>query len=121
MRAGRSPGSKRVVEAETTLGLTKEVLDLLVESPTPAHLELVGAMGPGDVITDLVVVGLVVPRPTGDFEIRAALAAQVDVGDAGQVVRSSEEPGVAEVARPVVVGTIPEQLGRDKLAKPVAA
>ena len=90
---------KRVIEAETTLGLTEEVLSLLVKCPAPTELELVGAMCPGDIVADLIVIGLVVPRPAGDFEVRAAAAAQVDVGNAVQVVRSREDPGVGEVAR----------------------
>src|SRR5262245_12069920 len=56
------------------------------------------ASGPREVVANLVIVGLVFPRPTGDFEIRAGRAAQVDVRDAAQVVRSGEKSGVRGMA-----------------------
>ena len=59
--------------------LAEQVLNLLVQRPAAAHLELMRALGPGDVVADLVVIRLVVPGPTGDFEVRPAVAAQVDV------------------------------------------
>ena len=87
---GEVVAGESTVKAETALGLTEQILRLLVESPAPTELELVSAVGPREVITDLVIVGLVVPRPAGDFEVRAGGAVQVDVGDAVVVVRSSE-------------------------------
>src|SRR5579864_1394525 len=53
-----------VVERERTLCVTKQVLNLFVEGPTPTHLELVCALGPGKVIADLIIDRLVVPWPT---------------------------------------------------------
>src|SRR5580692_12701986 len=99
-RASCGPGSKRVIEAETTLRLTEQVLGLLVKRPAPAEFELVGPMRPRDVVADLVVIRLVVPRPAGDFKLRTAATAQVDVGNAVHVVRPREDPG----ARAVVAG-----------------
>ena len=93
-RAGASASSKGAVEAEAALGLAEEVLNLLVDGPASAELQLMGSLGQRDVVADLVVIGLVVPRPAGDFEVRADAAAQVDVGDAAEVVRASEKPGV---------------------------
>src|SRR5205807_9372579 len=61
------------LEGECALGRSEKVLNLLVEGPAPAEFELVRAFRPGDVIANLIVVGLVDPRPAGDLDIRIAL------------------------------------------------
>ena len=86
------------LEGECALGRSEKVLNLLVEGPAPAEFELVRAFRPGDVIANLVVVGLVDPRPARDLEIRIALFVERNVGHAIQVVRSGEQAGVGEVA-----------------------
>src|SRR6202021_2892033 len=87
---GEVIAGESTVKAETALGLTEQILGLLVKSPAPTELELVSAVGPRDVIADLVVVGLIFPRPAGNLEFRASGTGQVDVGDTVIVVRSSE-------------------------------
>ena len=79
---GEVVAGESTVKAETALGLTEQILGLLVKSPAPTELELVSALSPRNVIADLVIVGLVFPRPAGNFEVRAGGAVQVDVGDA---------------------------------------
>src|SRR5712675_727860 len=61
---------KGAVKIKTALGLTEQILDLLVERPAKAELELVGALGPREIIANLVVISLVPPRPTGNLELR---------------------------------------------------
>ena len=70
------------LEGEGALGRSEKVLNLLVEGPAPAEFELVRAFRPGDVIANLVVVGLVDPGPAGDLEIRIALFVEGNVGHA---------------------------------------
>ena len=53
------------VEGEEALGLTEQILDLLINRPAAAELELMRSLGPGNVVTNLVVVRLVVPGPAG--------------------------------------------------------
>ena len=81
---------KRAVETERALGLAEEILHLLVDRPTRAEPELVSSLGERNVVTNLVVVGLVLPGPTRDFEVSAGPAVQVDIRDAVQVVWSSK-------------------------------
>src|SRR5580692_1703014 len=78
------------VEIVSALGLTEQILDLLVKCPAATKLKLMGSLGPGDVVANLVVIGLVVPWPAGHFELGVDSPAQVDVGDAAQVVGSRE-------------------------------
>ena len=78
------------IEVERTLGLAEEILHLLVDRPTRAEPELVSSLGERNIVTNLVVVGLILPRPTRDFEMCARPAVQVDMGDAVQVVWSSK-------------------------------
>src|SRR5262249_40061472 len=44
---------ERSVEVVVTLGVLEPVLNLFVNGPTAAHLELVAALGPGNVVADL--------------------------------------------------------------------
>ena len=74
-RAGGSAGSEGAVETKAALGLTEEVLDLLINGPACTELQLMCSLGQRDVVANLVVISLVVPRPTGDFKIRADPAA----------------------------------------------
>ncbi len=73
---------ERAVKGVAALSLTEQVLDLLIESPTAAELDLMSTLGQRDVIADLVVIGFVVPRPAGNFKFGAGRAGQVDVRDA---------------------------------------
>src|SRR5438309_1916559 len=59
------------VKAVCTLGRPEQVLDLFVNRPASSHLELVRTFGPGDIVADLVIVCLVLPRPARDFKVRA--------------------------------------------------
>src|SRR5579872_386826 len=45
---------ERSVKVEAALGLAEQVLHLLVERPAKAELQLVSALGPGQVIADLI-------------------------------------------------------------------
>ena len=49
------------------------------------------ALGPGNVVADLIIVCLVVPRPARVRVIRVVVAAKVDFRDAVVVVRPSED------------------------------
>src|SRR5262249_38822330 len=82
---------------ELTLGRTEQILDLLVDSPACAKLDLMRALGDGNVVAELIVVRLVDPRPTGYFKLRAGGALQVDIRDAVQVVGTAKEPRVSGV------------------------
>src|SRR5713101_8367071 len=75
----------RISKAESTLGLTKQILDFLVESPASTYLELVRSLGPRNIVANLVVVGLIDPRPTRYFKVCAGGTVQVDIWDAVQV------------------------------------
>src|SRR5713101_5121497 len=77
--------SEGTVKAESTLGLTKQILDFLVESPASTYLELVRSLGPRNIVANLVVVGLIDPRPTRYFKVCAGGTVQVDIWDAVQV------------------------------------
>src|SRR5207249_1741303 len=58
--------SKVTVKLEVTLRILKPVLVLFIEQPSEAHLHLVTTLGPGNIIADLVTIGLVIPRhPVG--------------------------------------------------------
>src|SRR6266567_1648238 len=92
------PG-KATAEAERALRIAKQVLGLLIDRPTATHLELVRTLGPGHVVAELVIVRLVVPRPTVVSELRQRRSPQADVRDAGVVVRASEEAVEGEVRR----------------------
>src|ERR1700704_5362697 len=62
---------KGAVKIKTALGLTEQILDLLIERPAKAELKLVGSLGPREIVADLVVVSLVPPRPTRDLKMCA--------------------------------------------------
>src|SRR5260370_38008187 len=55
------------------------------------------ALGQGDIVTQLVVIGLIAPRPVGDFEFRAGGTVQVDVRDAVEIVGSGEQSRIRRV------------------------
>ena len=59
------------VEIERTLRCTEEILHFFVQCPACTNLDLVRPFGPGYVVAELIVIRLIVPRPTGDFEVRA--------------------------------------------------
>ena len=78
-------------KAECTLSRAEQVLDFLVDCPAAAKLKLMRAVGPGNIVADLVVVRFVHPGPAGDLEVRAALAVEGNVGNARQIVRTGEQ------------------------------
>src|SRR5262249_37639478 len=69
--------------------------------PTGADLDLVRAFGPGDVIAELIVIRLVVPRPATDVVVRPRGPREIDGGDAVEVV-TLEQLSNRETARPGV-------------------
>src|ERR1019366_5068393 len=74
------------VESEAALSQAEYVLDLLVDGPACAELELVTAFGPGKIVADLVVVGLIRPRHAVHIVGRTRRTTQEDGGDAVQGV-----------------------------------
>src|ERR1700730_2416385 len=76
------------VKAKRTLCLAEEILDFLIDRPATSEFELVSSLGYRDVVANLIVVSLVHPRPTGNFEVSAGRTVQVDIGDAVQVIGS---------------------------------
>ncbi len=54
------------------------------------------SLTPGDVVTNLVVVGLVVPGPAGRGVFGAGTAIQFDFRDAVEIVRARKQPGRGE-------------------------
>src|SRR6476646_10142970 len=70
-----------IVEGERPLSCAEEILDLLVDRPAAAHLELMRSLAPGDVIANLVVVRFVVPGPTSSGVVRAGTATQFNFRD----------------------------------------
>ena len=97
-----------IVEGEEALGLTEQILDLLIKGPAGAHLELMRSLGPGNVVANLVIVRLVVPGPTGRGVFGAGTAIQFDFRDAVEVVRARKQPGRSEAG-----GTCDYALGND--------
>src|SRR4029077_20652195 len=86
--------SKRPVKVEGPLGRTEQVLNLLIDRPTRAELELVRSLGERYVVADLVIVSLVLPRPARDFKMGVNPAVQIDIRDAVRIIRTGEEPGI---------------------------
>src|ERR1700747_2131548 len=76
---GEVIASECPVKGKAALGLSKQILNLLVESPASTNLELVRSLSPRNVVADLVVVGLIDPRPARDFKFRAGRPGQVNV------------------------------------------
>src|ERR1700694_40314 len=74
------------IEVERALGITEQVLDFLIEGPASSNFELMRALGPGDVVAYLIIVCLVVPRPTGDVIIRSCGTRQVNAWNASKVI-----------------------------------
>jgi hypothetical protein len=66
------------VKVEPTLRVLEPILHLLVESPTAAHLRLVTALGPGNVIANLIAVRNVVPWRPVRCVLRTGATVQVD-------------------------------------------
>src|SRR5205807_5240141 len=75
-----------VVEGIRALCSTEQVLNLLVECPASTDLELVGALRPGDVVPNLVIVGLISPRPTRVRKIGSSHAAELNSRNATAIV-----------------------------------
>ena len=50
-------------EGECPLGRPKEILDLLIDGPAPAKPKLVRSSRPGNVVANLIIIGLIAPRP----------------------------------------------------------
>ena len=80
--------SERSVKIEGALRCAKQILDFLVKGPTTTKFELVSAMRPRNVVADLVVIGLILPRPASDLKLGTGAEGQVNIWDAVQVVRS---------------------------------
>ena len=57
---GEVVAGEGAVKVEATLGLTEQILRLLVERPAKAEFQLVRALGPRQVVAELIVVGLFV-------------------------------------------------------------
>src|SRR5258707_264204 len=89
--------SKGPVKVESTLRLTEQILNLLVDRPAKSELELVGSLGPREIVANLVVVGFVSPRPTGNLELRAGGPLQVNIGYAVQIVWPCEQSRIGRV------------------------
>src|SRR5579863_2525423 len=68
---GEVVAGEGTVEIEATLRLAEEILALLVERPTETDFDLMSAFCDREIVTELIVVGLVGPRPAGDFELGA--------------------------------------------------
>src|SRR5262245_63846423 len=78
---GKVAARKRTVKSKPALGIGEVVLNLLVDGPACAELELMRAFGPGNIVANLVIVRRVVPRLPVDGVVRAVGSAQVDRGD----------------------------------------
>src|SRR5437879_7256504 len=85
------------VKVERSLGRTEQVLDLLVERPASANFHLMASFRPGDIVSNLVVVCLVMPRPIGNFEVCARGTVQINVRDAIVVVGPGKESGMGGI------------------------
>src|SRR5215472_5331428 len=80
-------------KAECALRGSEQILNFLIDGPAPAKSELVRSLRPGNVVTDLVVVGFIAPGPTRDLEVCSALPVERNIRDAGQVVRPRKQAG----------------------------
>ena len=80
------------VEAEVTLGVGEGVLPLAVKRPAKPKLQLMRALGPGNVIADLVIVRFVIPRRPVGGVVGSRAATEINRRNAGVHVRSRKQP-----------------------------
>ena len=66
---GTAGSGKRPVKVKRALRGAEQILYFFVDGPASAELELMSSLGQRNIIADLVIVSLVAPRPTGDFEM----------------------------------------------------
>src|SRR5215472_7073830 len=70
--------TERTVEFEVALSVRERVLDFLVDRPAETEFQLVSALGPGEIVTELIVVSLIVPRHPVDGVVRPRHPSQVN-------------------------------------------
>src|SRR5579872_1224131 len=87
--ASRRTG-ERPVKLEVALRVRERVLPLLVNRPAKAELQLMGALGPRDVVAELVVIGFVYPRCPVGTVLTAGDTCQLDLRNAVISIGSAE-------------------------------
>src|SRR6185437_5213503 len=90
---------KPAVKAEASLCGGEGILTLFVDSPTAAELDLMSALGPGNIITDLIIVRFIEPGIRVCGVVSSSAAGEIDTRDAIQVVGTGEQTVKGEARR----------------------
>src|SRR5665811_1027638 len=87
------------VELEVTLSISECILTLLVNSPTEAEFQLMGALGPRNSVAELIIIRLVHPRGPVRGVLAASNSCELNGWDPGVGVGPCEEPVEGKSAR----------------------
>src|SRR5580692_8729963 len=89
---GKVIASESAIKVEVSLGIGESILCFLVDRPACAHSDLVRALSPGNIVAELIVIRLVIPRGPVGSVIGASASVQIDRRNAVVNVGSAEQP-----------------------------
>src|ERR1700727_216751 len=82
---------KRTVEVKVALGVGESILNLGIQRPAESELQLVRALGPREVVANLVIVRVVVPGSPVRCVVRARNSVQVHGRDTAVLIRPTKQ------------------------------
>src|SRR5271155_4430135 len=89
---GKVIASESAIKVKVSLGIGEGILSLLIDRPACAHSDLVRALGPGNIIAELIIIRLVIPRSPVGGVVGASASVQIDRRNAVVNVGSAEQP-----------------------------